>query len=150
MKDDKDPEQKSTLGEDDIEVSERSLGRRAVVRAGGVAAASSAVALATGCGRRRVVRIRTVSTGITDRDAGPQSDPAGHGRGGGGTGITDRDAGPQSDPSGYGRGGGGTGITDSDRGPCSDPGGGGRGHSGITDSDGGPCSDPGGRGRHGY
>ena len=167
---------RATLSEDDIEVAKtKKVGRREAVALGGVGAAS-AVALATGCGRRRVVTVQTVQVGLTDGDSGPCADPAGGGRGnsgitdhdnagcadpvgrgrGGsgysaGTGITDSDAGPNADGPGYGRGGGGrTGISDSDSGPCADPGGGGRGYSGMTDSDSGPCADPGGRGRRGY
>ena len=155
MKDEKDPQQQSTLNEDDIEVSKKSLGRRTAVRLGGVVVMGSALAVVAGCGRRRVrvVRVQTVGGGtdITDRDAGPGSDAAGYGRGGGGTGITDNDAGPNSDPVGYGRGGGGTGITDADGGPNADaPGYGRGGRSGVTDSDGGPNADAPGYGRRGY
>lgn len=178
MKDEKDPQQKTTLTDDDIEVSKkRGFGRRTAVRIGSAATVGSAMALATGCRpRRRVVRVQTVSGGLTDNDGGPCADPVNGGRGnsgitdsdggacadpggrgrgggggGGGTGITDSDGGPNADAAGYGRGGGGaSGITDSDGGPCSDPGGNGRGYSGMTDSDGGTCSDPGGRGRRGY
>jgi hypothetical protein len=148
-----------TLNDEDI-VTEKDVPRRKMLGFAAVGAAS-AVALATGCGRRRVVRVQTVQTvsGITDRDAGQYADPAGNGRGTTqvvvqqASGITDSDSGQYADPAGNGRGGvvvQGTGVTDNDSGPCADPGGGGRGYSGLTDSDGGTCSDPGGRGRSGY
>lgn len=174
MKEAEDP-RRTTLSDDDIEVAKpKRVGRREAVALGGVGVAS-AVALATGCGRRRVVTVQTVQAGLTDGDSGPCADPAGggrghsgitdrdnagcadpvgRGRGGGGynagSGITDSDAGPNADAPGYGRGGGRSGISDSDAGPCADPAGGGRGFSGTTDGDSGPCADPGGRGRRGY
>ncbi len=117
------------------------VGRRSMLKHLGTAltgAAAVAAVGSTGC------VVHTTTSGITDSDAGPNSDPAGNGRGGG---ITDSDAGPNSDPAGGGRGGGG-GITDSDSGPNADPAGGGRGSGGgVTDSDGGSCADPAGRGR---
>ncbi len=143
-----------TLTDEDIEEVKQPLGRRKALGFAGVSAAG-AVALATGCGRRRVIRVQTAphyAGGITDHDGGPCADPAGQGRGN--SGITDSDGGQCADPGGRGRGGGGhhehyqTGITDSDGGPCADPGGGGRGYSGRTDSDGGQCADPAGRGRY--
>ena len=149
---------KTTLNDEDI-VTDKDVGRRKLLGFAGVGAAS-AVALATGCGRRRVVRVQTVQTvsGITDNDGGQYADPAGNGRGTTvvvqqQSGITDSDGGQYADPAGNGRGGvvvQQSGVTDSDGGPCADPGGGGRGYSGLTDSDGGQCSDPGGRGRSGY
>ena len=97
MKDEKDPQQKSTLSEDDIEVEKKSYGRRAAVRLGGVAVVGSAMVLVTGCRRRgRVVRVQTVSAGMTDSDGGPCADPVNGGRGN--SGITDNDGGGCADP----------------------------------------------------
>ena len=145
----RDEEPTKTLTDEDIEEVKQPLGRRKALSFAGVSAAG-AVALATGCGRRRIIRVQT--GGVTDADGGPCADPAGGGRGN--SGITDSDGGACADPGGRGRGGGGgyrgggTGITDSDGGPCADPAGGGRGYSGRTDSDGGACADPAGRGRY--
>lgn len=169
----KDRPKRSLDDEEIVSAKEPDVGRRKALGMFGITAAS-AVALATGCGRRRARAVRVQTGGITDNDSGPCADPAGGGvgvtgitdndggqcadavnRGRGGarqvSGITDSDAGRYADPAGNGRGGGGrTGITDRDRGPCADPAGGGRGYSGLTDSDAGTCADPGGRGRSGY
>jgi hypothetical protein len=150
-----------TLTDEEI-TTERSLGRRGVV--GLLSAGVGAVALATGCGRRRVVQVQTVASGITDSDGGPCADPGGGGRGI--TGVTDGDGyGGCNDPVNRGRGGGRqvvqvqrayTGVTDRDSGPGSDPGGYGRGgvrvqvRTGLTDSDRGYGADAGGNGRRGY
>ena len=40
---------------------------------------------------------------VTDSDSGPNSDPPGRGRGGGGGSCSDSDSGPNSDPGGRGR-----------------------------------------------
>ncbi len=173
---DRDDETTKTLDDEEI-VSERgrAVGRRKALHLAGGAAAFGAVALATGCGRRRTVVVQQAAitdqdggpcadpvnggrgnSGLTDQDAGQCADPVGRGRTGNQvvqpqqpyTGITDSDGGQYADPAGYGRGGGGaSGITDSDGGAYADPAGNGRGRSGCTDSDGGAYADPAGRGR---
>lgn len=173
----KDREQKTLTDEDIVSEKGRSTGRRKALHMAGGAAAIGALALATGCGRRRRTVVVTQgitdadggacadpagggrgNSGVTDADGGQCADPAGRGRGGGGpqvqvqaqapyTGITDSDGGPNADPAGYGRGAAATGVTDSDGGRCADPAGNGRGYSGCTDADGGQCADPAGRGR---
>lgn len=84
------------------------------------------------------------ATGFTDRDGGPDADPAGNGRGP--QGVTDNDTGATADPVGQGRGT--ASVTDNDTGASADPVGQGRGtHTGITDSDSGAEADPAGQGR---
>lgn len=167
--------QKTLTDEEIVTTKGRDVGRRKALHMASGAAALGAIALATGCRRRRAV---VVQGGITDSDGGPCADPAGQGRGNSGitdsdggqcadpagrgrggatvqvqgqrpyTGITDSDGGQYADPAGYGRGAPQTtGITDSDGGRCADPAGNGRGYSGCTDADGGVCADPAGRGR---
>jgi len=114
------PEDPKTLTDDDIETSERTVGRRRAVLKLGVGLAGS-VALAMGCGGGSS-NTTVAQGGTTDGDTGYRADPAGGGRGP--TGATDSDAGECADPANYGVSG--SGVTDSDGGNCADTAGNGR------------------------
>ncbi len=105
--------------------TDRKLSRRSFLGrvVGGTVAGGAFVALAT---------TRAEAIQASDRDTGPNADPAGRGR----TGLTDSDSGPNADRPGRGRGGARSQrpCTDSDSGPNGDQAGRGRGN-GRSDSD---------------
>jgi len=103
--------------------ADRKLSRRSFLGrvVGGTVAGGAFVALAS----------QAEALQVTDSDSGPNSDPAGRGRG---TGVTDSDRGPNADPPGRGRGRANRPCTDSDTGPNADRAGAGRGN-GRTDRD---------------
>lgn len=129
-------------------VTRRAIGRRGVLRSVGAGAAALTVGFAAGR-----------AAAVTDSDAGPITDPSGHGRGfcrAFGSAVTDADSGQMADPAGNGRGSQEQrriGVTDADSDSTVDPAGNGRGPSrgfasGTTDTDGGDiCADAAGDGR---
>ena len=137
---------KKTLSEEDIH-TERGLGRRSALAGIGAAVVGTAAVTALGALAPEEAQAQT------DRDGGPNADPAGRGR----TGRTDSDGGPNADRAGHGRGRARRrprprrGCTDSDGGRFADAAGRGRrcrrGRRRCSDSDGGRYADPAGRGR---
>ena len=87
--------------------TDRKLSRRSFLGrvVGGTVAGGAFVALAT---------TRAEAIQASDRDTGPNADPAGRGR----TGLTDSDSGPNADQPGRGRGNGRSDSDPTDRAGC--------------------------------
>lgn len=86
-----------------------------------------------GGGAMMILSGKAEAVQVTDRDAGPNSDPPNRA-------VTDADSAPNADPPSRGRGPRRPTCTDSDSGPNSDGAGRGRG-TGVSDNDSGGNSD---------